>query len=63
MPRKGKEKVEEMGGLHQEGSGKSGRRMKNNSKRYKELESADRERNEKKATKEKTETDDGQPLP
>ena len=38
-------------GLHQEGSGKSGRRMKNNSNRYIELETAGRERNEKKMTK------------
>ena len=56
MPRKwwenGGEKTEnEMGGLLYEISGKSGRRMENNSNRQKELETVDRKRSEKKARK------------
>ena len=39
-----------MGGLCYERSGKSGRRMENNSKRQKELETGDREKKTKKKT-------------
>ena len=57
-----------IGGLSKDRSGKSGRRMENNSKKQKELETGDRERSERKVRrgKKRRRRDDsnhGQPQP